>query len=487
MIRSSLLVRAGVAAVSLGALVGSSACNAVTGVGGFEFDLGAGGGGAGGGPAGPNDPGTLGAVGHFGGDGAQTVRGAAVTTDGAAVLAGSFEGTVDFGGGPMQAAGGTDVFLAKLGPHGNHLWSRRFGSRDGMTQEIDAVALDAGDGIYAVGSFDGSLDFGGDVLTAKGDTGADAFVVRLDGSGNHVFSKRFGDDANQYAMGVAVDPSGGVVLVGAFEGTVDFGGGALTSGGDLDGFVVKLDDQGGHVWSKRFGGAGAQYARAVTFDAAGHVVVVGDFEGTVDFGGGGLASAGDRDVFAVALDAKGKHLWSKRFGDAGRQVATSVSADPAGGVWLASDFAGSIDFGGGPLASLGSTDVAIASLDASGAHRASLRFGDDKAQSGSRVAVDAASEVTVTLSFSGVVDFGGGTLGSSEGTGLAIAKLDATGGHRWSHAWKGTGTLFDGLALAASPDRRVVSAGQFVATADFGRGAVKATSGSDAFAAFVGP
>ena len=191
-------------------------------------------------------------------------------------------------------------------------------------------------------------------------------------------------------------------------------------------------------------------------------------------------------MFVVALDASGQHVWSKRFGDPDRQLGKSIAADAAGGVWIASDFRGVLDFGGGPLESAGDLDVALASLDASGGHRFSARFGDDKAQSEPRVVVDAAGEVTLSATFAGVVDLGGGVLSAGEGTGLFVAKLDPSGKHRWSKAWKGAGVL-DGLALAASPDRRVVAGGQFSASADFGRGAVKATQGSDAFVAFVGP
>ena len=72
-------------------------------------------------------------------------------------------------------------------------------------------------------------------------------------------------------------------------------------------------------WSKQFGEASAKEiegAKAVATDAAGNVIIVGDLWGAANFGGGVLTTAGAQDVFIAKLDPNGKHLWSKRFGDA---------------------------------------------------------------------------------------------------------------------------------------------------------------------------
>ncbi len=55
-----------------------------------------------------------------------------------------------------------------------------------------------------------------------------------------LWSKRFGDGSGQGAAAVAVDASGNVIITGLFEGTVDFGRGALTSAGNGDIFVAKF-------------------------------------------------------------------------------------------------------------------------------------------------------------------------------------------------------------------------------------------------------
>jgi hypothetical protein len=134
---------------------------------------------------------------------------------------------------------------------------------------------------------------------------------------------------------------------------VDFGGGTLTSAGEQDIFLAKFDGNGTHLWSQRFGDADDQWCYSVASDPSGNVVVTGFFYGTVDFGGGLLTSAGLEDIFLAKFDANGTHLWSQRFGDAvDYQEGFSVASDPSGNVVMTGFFEGTVDFGGGTLFSL---------------------------------------------------------------------------------------------------------------------------------------
>ena len=118
-------------------------------------------------------------------------------------------------------------------------------------------------------------------------------------TGDHLWSNRFGGTSSEYGHSVAIDSAGNVLVTGYFQGTADFGGGGLTSAGDLDVFVAKYDASGKHLWSKRFGGTSGDYGLSVAIDSAGNVLVTGYFQGTVDFGGGGLTNAGSVDIFVA--------------------------------------------------------------------------------------------------------------------------------------------------------------------------------------------
>jgi hypothetical protein len=165
-----------------------------------------------------------------------------------------------------------------------------------------------------------------------------------------------------YAL--AVDSRGDVVMAGSFAGSVNFGGGAFTSAGAEDMFVLKYSGvDGSHVWSKRFGSTGSDIAYGVTVDARDNVAVTGYFSGTVDFGGGAVTSM-SYDLFVAKYSTSGQHLWSRSFPATNAQIGTAIAADPvSGNLAVTGYFWGSVDFGGGALTSAGNADVFVLTLE----------------------------------------------------------------------------------------------------------------------------
>lgn len=229
--------------------------------------------------------------------------GIAVGSGGALALTGSFEGTLDLGGGALVPAGSDDVFVAWLSPDGAHVWSQRHGG--GGHDLGKAIAVGPSDTVVVAGLSTGLIDLGTGPLSGGGDY--DAFVAwyAKDGEclGAHVFGA---PGAMAEALGVAADSAGNVVVAGMVTGTVSFGGAALTtvsSDWTHDLFVVKLDPAGQHVHSHLFGDEQQQLTAAVEVDATGSALVTGSFSGSIDFGTGPLPApeAGTGDLFIAKL------------------------------------------------------------------------------------------------------------------------------------------------------------------------------------------
>jgi hypothetical protein len=404
-----------------------------------------------------------------------------IAVDGAGnvVIVGEGSGSVDFGGGPVDPSG---LYVAKLDPDGNHLWSKGFTG----VGACRAVAVDSANNVLITGSFSGSIDFGGSALLQSA-PGYSMFAAKLDANGAHVWSKVFGGTA--YGESVAVDGAGNVLLSGWFSAAVDFGGGPLVSAGDFDFFLAKLDSSGHHVWSKRFGDGGSQSLIKVAVDSAGDVFASGGFAGAVDFGDGLLTSTGSSDMFVAKFTASGNHLWSTRWGGVGAFMgAGELAVDGSGSVLVTGFLAGTVDTGNGTLMGMGmlSQGVFAAKLDAGGKHLWSKSFGPTAAENHYGVAVDGSGNVHLTGDVIGVADFGNGPINGAGGEDALVVKLDPAGGYVWARTF---GDVQDqagnGIALDAAGNVLVV--GTFRSSANFGSGSLTSAGERDIFVAKFGP
>lgn len=234
----------------------------------------------------------------FGDPGSQAGSNLAITPDGQLQISGSFDGNLDFGGGPLTAGAGTTQYLAKFDINGNHIWSRTVAEAPDMISED--FAFDSTGNLYLAGRFEGSAAFDGDVLAASG--GTDAFLAKFDPLGEFAWARSFGNFNNQSAFGLAVSPEGFVVLGGYFTGSIQPGDRAISSAGGDDAFLVAFSPAGDHVWSFAAGGPGDfQRVTAVELFDNGDFVAAGNFNGLMSVGNIPLTSTGETDIFLTRI------------------------------------------------------------------------------------------------------------------------------------------------------------------------------------------
>ncbi|MEC9473533.1 MAG: SBBP repeat-containing protein, partial [Actinomycetota bacterium] len=361
----------------------------------------------------------------FGGTGNDYGHGVAVDGSGNVHVTGYFQNTVDFGAGNVTSAGQDDVFVTKLNAAGAHQWTTTFGGTG--NDNGHGVAVDGSGNVYTTGNFKNTVDFGAGNVTATGGNN-DVFVTKLNSSGAHQWTTTFGNISGDQGYGVAVDSSGNVYATGVFGNTVNFGAGNVTAAGNSDVFVTKLNSSGVHQWTTTFGGTGVDYSYGVAVDGDSNVYTTGWFYGTVDFGAGNVTSAGQADVFVTKLNAAGAHQWTTTFGGTGVDHGWSVAVDGSGNVYTTGRFEGTVDFGAGNVTSAGSHDVFVTKLNSAGAHQWTTTFGGTGADYGLGVAADGSGNVHGAGNFIGTVDFGAGDVTSVGGAidGFVV-KLNSAG------------------------------------------------------------
>jgi uncharacterized protein (AIM24 family) len=222
----------------------------------------------------------------------------AVDNDGNTILAGEFSGNLDLGGGSLGSFNEYGFFVAKLDANGNHVWSKGFTTNQGLQLADIAVAPDGS--VLLAGSFNGSLDFGGGELTGQSFYDIFLAKLGPDGS-HRFSKRFGDPNTYPYCAGVAVDGEGNVYLSGSFEASINIDGEALTSVGNLDVFLAKFDPNGGLIQTGSFGGSDSQQVSAMAVDRWGNVVLAGSFSGSLDFGPGLLDAGTDRSLFVARL------------------------------------------------------------------------------------------------------------------------------------------------------------------------------------------
>src|SRR5262249_39090657 len=128
----------------------------------------------------------------FGSIGDDMAYGVSVDSADNVIVVGQFSYSVDFGGGLLSSVSGGDIFVVKYNSNGVHQWSKGFGASGlGANDWANAVTVDGSDNIVMGGVvYTYPIDFGGGSLAGQG--GQDIFLVKLNSSGGHIWSKRFG-------------------------------------------------------------------------------------------------------------------------------------------------------------------------------------------------------------------------------------------------------------------------------------------------------
>jgi hypothetical protein len=188
-----------------------------------------------------------------------------------------------------------------------------------------ATAVDASGNIYVVGTATGNF---GDQLNQATQ---DVYLTKYDSAGNVVFQNLLGSAGNASGYGLALDPSGGVVITGASTAALTT---TSIASGNNDSFVARYDANGNQSWIKQIQTLATNQSNAVSVDASGNITIGGSVSGGVI--GAGQVSQGKGDAFLAQFDSKGKLLAESQFGTSGADSVAATAIGPDGSLYVAS-------------------------------------------------------------------------------------------------------------------------------------------------------
>lgn len=431
----------------------------------------------------------------------------AIDGSGNVYLTGFFQGTVDFDPSPnianLNSAGQRDFFIAKYNAAGQYLWAKAIGG--GGHDHARSVEIDIAGNIFISGEFSNIVDFdpgvGFSLHNGQGD--ADVFVAKYDPQGNFIWAKSFGGTGIDNCRDMMLDNAGNIYLTGVFQGTADFDPNgsitAMSSIGNLDTYILKLDQFGNFLWVKSIQGPDNILANQFTFDQNGDILLVGEFQGVADFdpsaGVSNQTSLGTFSAFFAKYDASnGSLIWVERIAGSGFERAKGVAVDVQDNIYITGVFRGTVDFDNSAdhtyVTSAGDQDCFVVKYTPSGDFLWANHVGGAGNDIGVDLEVDDYSNVFISAIFRGTAtvydfqNFPKGSFTSNGSSDIAFLKFDKQGTYIWGKSGGGTNGD-ESTAIAIDNQNKMFTTGWFQGSSSFGGTTVSSSGDRDILLAKV--
>ena len=192
-----------------------------------------------------------------------------------------------------------DIYVLKLNSSGETVWQKTLG---GSGDDIAYCIQQTSDGGYLIGGY----------TTSAGSGGRDAYILKLDSSGNLLWQRIRGYSGTEVLYSIQQTSDGGFIAVGY---TTSLGAGSR------DVYVLKFDSSATLEWEKTFGGSSDEEGESITQTFDGGYVLTGY---TNSFG------SGYSDVYVLKLNSVGTTEWQKTFGgsyyDGGKSIQQTADS-----------------------------------------------------------------------------------------------------------------------------------------------------------------
>ena len=206
----------------------------------------------------------------------------------------------------FSVGGYRDFWLVKTDAAGTEQWNQTYG---GASNNDEAWSLvQTGDGGYALAGY----------TTSYGAGSSDFWLVKTDAAGNHQWNKTYGGVDSDSARSMIQTDDGGYTIAGCSD---SFGG----SGDDF--WLVRTDAVGTEQWNQTYGGPYHDVAYSlIQTDDRGYAL-----GGAWDEGGSA------EDGWLVKTDLLGNHLWNITYGGTDDDCFYSLVQAGDGGYVLAGE------------------------------------------------------------------------------------------------------------------------------------------------------
>jgi hypothetical protein len=251
--------------------------------------------------------------------------------------------------------------------------------------------------IYTVGYFQDR--FG--ALSSFGTNKEDGFITKYNDLGQLQWVRQLRGSNTDRINGIVITDDESIYISGEFRGTLYYGTDSLTSAGNLDIFVAKLDSSGQFQWAYSTGDRGDDSAYDMDVLQDGTLVLTGYYELEVPWGTADTLVSGSltsRDVFVAGISSAGTPLWATELRGAGVDECNAIATDTNNCFYIIGSFRDVLYVDNNPsnnlLAETGrGVDVFLVKYDRVGQLEWARSMGGPAGDQGRYVTVDAAQNV----------------------------------------------------------------------------------------------
>lgn len=399
-------------------------------------------------------------------------------------ISGTFDGKWAWqSGDTLKSKGAGDFFLARTNNAGNLEWV--VGNGGNLDDALLDIALSPQqDAVFAAGFVRDSLLLGTDTIETASSSDADALLMRCDVQNGAVqWTQTLKTKGDAEFRTVASDQTGNVYAAGVFADSLFIAGDSIKSAGSYDIVLAKFNGADGSLlWYRIFGGAQSDEVTDMQIDpATGKIVLTGFFTGFAIWQTYNALSAGDTDLFLVAINAEGGVEQLITAGGEGIESANSLAIDNQGNYYIAGNFVETAQIGQFALTANGSSDWLLAKWNAQGELQWAKAIGSSQTDKANTIAADANNNVYVAGYFADYLTADDLYLQSNGSTDILVVKLNADGNVLWVQG--AGGQQFDNAkTITLDNEGYCYIAGNFTATADFDEaGTLQSNGNADLF------
>lgn len=196
-----------------------------------------------------------------------------------------------------------DLFILKTNSSGETLWAKTFGDKG---SDHGWAVRQTDDGGYIIVGYTNSF----------GNGGMDIYLIRVDSDGKEIWTKTYGGKGDEFGWDVRITKDNGYIIAAQ---TDSYGN------GEIDAYLIKVDENGNEEWSKTYGGDKIDRIFSVQQSAEGGYIAAGitySYESIND---------NDRDGYLLKTDSSGNKEWHKIIGGDAYDVAHSIALTNDGG------------------------------------------------------------------------------------------------------------------------------------------------------------